>query len=139
MNAMNRTILAVLFASAIVSAPAYAAKKASVTLPSGVVVQTLVEGNGAKPTADNVVKVHYRGTLANGTEFDSSYSRGKPAVFPLSGVIPCWTQGLQTMKVGGKARLMCPPDTAYGSRAIPGKIPANSTLYFDVELLGIAQ
>jgi FKBP-type peptidyl-prolyl cis-trans isomerase FkpA len=133
-----KPILVSLAVSAVLSAPAYAAKKAppAVTLPSGVVVQTLQEGTGAQPKASNVVKVHYRGTLDNGTEFDSSYSRGKPAEFPLSRVIPCWTQGLQTMKVGGKARLTCPADTAYGRREV-GPIPANSTLNFDVELLEI--
>lgn len=136
-----KSILVLLFASAILSTPAFSADKAanaSVTLPSGVIVQTLTKGAGAKPTADDVVKVHYRGTLADGTEFDSSYSRGQPAQFPLKRVIACWTQALQTMNVGGTARLTCPADTAYGQRAV-GKIPANSTLTFEVELLGIRQ
>jgi FKBP-type peptidyl-prolyl cis-trans isomerase FkpA len=119
------------------AASAWAAKP--VTLPSGVVVQTVKEGKGAKPSASDTVTVHYRGTLVDGTEFDSSYSRGRPASFPLARVIPCWTQGVQQMKVGGKAKLTCPADTAYGAREIPGKIPANSTLHFDVELLDIAK
>jgi len=81
--------------------------------------------------------VHYRGTLPNGTEFDSSYKRGQPIDFPLNRVIPCWTEGLQKMKVGGKARLTCPPEIAYGSRGAGGVIPPNATLHFEVELLGV--
>ena len=105
-------------------------------LPSGVVVEHLVDGNGAKPKASDTVKVNYRGTLANGTEFDSSAAHGGPATFPLGRVIPCWTQGLQTIKVGGKAKLTCPAATAYGERGI-GPIPPNSDLTFEVELVGI--
>lgn len=105
-------------------------------LPSGVKVQILRAGTGKSPSAADRVTVHYRGTLVNGTEFDSSYSRGQPASFPLRGVIRCWTEGVQKMKVGAKARLTCPPDTAYGSRGTGG-IPPNSTLIFDIELLGI--
>lgn len=108
------------------------------TLPSGVSVTMIRQGKGSAPTASNVVKVHYRGTLTNGTEFDSSYGRGQPATFPLSQVIPCWTQGVQKIKVGGKAKLVCPANTAYGPRAT-GKIPANSTLIFEVELLDIVR
>lgn len=82
--------------------------------------------------------MHYRGTLVdNGREFDSSYKRGEPASFPLSRVIPCWTQGIQTLRVGEKANLLCPAATAYGERGIPGTIPPNSTLNFEVELLAI--
>lgn len=118
--------------------PALAADAASPEkLPSGVVVQHVKAGDGPMPKASDTVKVHYRGTLEGGKEFDSSYARGTPATFPLSRVIPCWTQGLQKMKVGGKAKLTCPPDTAYGSRGAPGAIPPNSTLQFEVELLGI--
>jgi FKBP-type peptidyl-prolyl cis-trans isomerase FkpA len=83
------------------------------------------------------VKVNYRGTLADGTEFDSSYRRGQPAEFPLNRVIPCWTEGLQRMKAGGKAKLTCPPAIAYGSRGAGGVIPPNATLTFEVELLAI--
>lgn len=138
---MKTKTIILLVASAALSSSAFAAKPApaSVTLPSGVIVQAMKEGKGAKPTAADTVKVHYKGTLADGTEFDSSYARGKPATFPLGRVIPCWTQGLQQVKVGGTAKLTCPSDTAYGSRAIPGKIPANSTLYFQVELIDIVK
>ena len=110
---------------------------ASETLPSGVVVDMQKEGKGEHPRASDRVRVHYRGTLQNGTEFDSSYKRGEPITFPLSRVIPCWTEGVQKMKVGGKAKLTCPPKTAYGARGVPGTIPPNSTLTFEVELLGI--
>lgn len=106
-------------------------------LPSGVVVTHLKQGSGSAPSASDMVKVHYRGTLVNGTEFDSSYRRNQPASFPLNRVIPCWTQGMQKMKAGGKARLFCPSQTAYGARGIPGTIPPDSVLIFDVELLGI--
>lgn len=107
------------------------------TLSSGVVVTHLKQGQGASPVAASTVRVHYRGTLANGTEFDSSYKRREPISFPLRGVIPCWTQGVQKMKVGGKARLTCPADSAYGERGVPGVIPPKSVLTFDVELLAI--
>ena len=107
------------------------------TLPSGVVVKHVKLGQGAQPTADSTVRVHYRGTLKNGTEFDSSYARKEPISFPLRGVIPCWTQGVQKIKVGGKAVLTCPADTAYGTRGVPGVIPANAVLTFEVELLAI--
>jgi len=107
------------------------------TLPSGVVVVHVKPGQGASPTADNTVRVHYRGTLPDGTEFDSSYKRNESISFPLRGVIPCWTQGVQKMKVGGKARLTCPADTGYGARGIPGVIPPNTVLTFDVELIAI--
>ncbi len=109
------------------------------TLPSGVVVAHAQVGKGASPTADSTVRVHYRGTLANGTEFDSSYKRNAPISFPLGNVIPCWTQGVQKMKVGGKARLTCPAATGYGASGIPGVIPPNAVLTFDVELLAIVR
>ena len=83
------------------------------------------------------MKVHYKGTLIDGTEFDSSYKRGQPAEFPLNGVIPCWTEGVQKMKVGGKAKLVCPSDIAYGDRGAPPKIPPGATLVFEVELLDV--
>jgi FKBP-type peptidyl-prolyl cis-trans isomerase FkpA len=123
------------------AAPAAGPVKASdgsQTWPSGLVLRTLREGSGASPAATDIVKVHYRGTFPNGQEFDSSYSRGQPAEFPLNRVIACWTEGLQKMKVGGKARLTCPPSIAYGSKGAGGVIPPNATLQFDVELLGIA-
>ncbi|MCX7146672.1 MAG: FKBP-type peptidyl-prolyl cis-trans isomerase [Sulfuritalea sp.] len=102
-------------------------------------ITTLKEGTGAGPKSSDTVKVHYRGTLVNGKEFDSSYGRGQPSTFPLNRVIPCWTEGLQTMKIGGKAKLLCPPNLAYGSRGIPGTIPADATLIFEVELLEIVK
>ncbi len=106
-------------------------------LPSGVVVVHSKQGSGEAPAANSNVRVHYRGTLANGTEFDSSYKRNKPISFSLQGVIPCWTQGVQKMKVGGKAMLTCPSATAYGARGVPGVIPADSVLTFEVELLAV--
>ncbi|WP_260463868.1 FKBP-type peptidyl-prolyl cis-trans isomerase [Burkholderia sp. Bp8963] len=108
------------------------------SLPSGVKVEITQEGTGAHPSASDVVKVRYRGTLADGTEFDNSAKHGDVATFPLNRVIPCWTQGVQKLRVGGKAKLTCPPDTAYGSRTV-GPIPPNSTLNFEVELVDIVK
>jgi FKBP-type peptidyl-prolyl cis-trans isomerase FkpA len=111
---------------------------AAITTSSGLAYRSLQDGSGPSPVATDVVKVHYRGTFADGKEFDSSYKRGSPAQFPLNRVIRCWTEGLQLMKVGGKARLTCPPAIAYGERGTPGgPIPPNATLNFEVELLGI--
>ncbi|AXF11601.1 FKBP-type peptidylprolyl isomerase [Paraburkholderia graminis] len=126
-----------LLAATVLSSTAMAAASTE-KLPSGVVVEHLVQGTGAQPAATDVVKVNYRGTLANGTEFDASAKHGGPATFPLNRVIPCWTQGVQTMKVGGKAKLTCPAATAYGSRAV-GTIPPNSDLTFEVELVDIVK
>lgn len=103
---------------------------------SGLVYRDIKAGSGARPTAADVVKVNYRGTFIDGTEFDSSYKRNEPATFPLSGVIPCWTEGVQMMKVGGKAQLVCPSNIAYGDAGRPG-IPGGATLVFEVELLSI--
>ncbi len=105
-------------------------------LPSGLVFRTLREGNGPTPTPANTVRVNYRGTLIDGTEFDSSYTRGEPVEFPLNGVVPCWTEGVQRIRVGGKARLVCPADIAYGDRGQRG-IPPGATLNFEIELIGI--
>ncbi len=99
-------------------------------------MKTLKEGDGATPTADDTVKVNYRGTLLDGTEFDSSYKRNEPATFPLKNVIPCWTNGVAMMKAGGKAKLVCPSEVAYGDQGHPPTIPGGSTLIFEVELLG---
>ena len=99
--------------------------------------KSLRDGKGESPTAADTVKVHYRGTLVDGTEFDSSYKRNAPATFPLGRVIPCWTQGVQKMKVGGKAELICPPELAYGDRGAGGVIPPRATLKFEIELLEI--
>ena len=115
-----------------------ATEKGAVVTPTGLVYRSLKDGTGASPIASDVVKVQYRGSFADGTEFDSSYKRGQPASFPLSRVIPCWTQGLQKLSVGSKALLVCPGSTAYGERGMPGTIPPNATLNFEVELLGIA-
>ena len=114
-----------------------AAVVATETLSSGVGIKHTTVGSGPSPTASDTVKVHYRGTLADGKEFDSSYKRGQPTSFPLNRVVPCWTQGIQKLKVGGKATLTCPPATAYGSRGVPNVIPPDSTLTFEVELLSI--
>ena len=115
-----------------------AAKEAgAVVTPSGLVYRALTDGSGATPSASDKVKVHYRGTFPDGKEFDSSYKRGEPIEFPLNGVIPCWTEGVQRMKVGGKAKLTCPSAIAYGARGAGGVIPPNATLLFEVELLGI--
>ena len=99
--------------------------------------RSLKDGTGASPAASDKVKVHYRGTMPDGKEFDSSYKRGEPIEFPLSGVIKCWTEGVQRMKVGGKAKLTCPSAIAYGESGAGGVIPPNATLLFEVELLGI--
>ena len=100
--------------------------------------ESVQPGSGPSPKATDTVKVHYRGTFPDGREFDSSYGRGQPAEFPLNGVIKCWTEGLQRMKVGGNAKLVCPPAIAYGDRgAGGGVIPPNATLHFDVELLAV--
>jgi FKBP-type peptidyl-prolyl cis-trans isomerase FkpA len=115
-----------------------AAKEAgAVVTPSGLVYRTLKDGNGASPKASDKVKVHYRGTFPDGKEFDSSYKRNEAIEFPLNGVIPCWTEGVQRMKVGGKAKLTCPSAIAYGERGAGGVIPPNATLLFEVELLAI--
>lgn len=104
---------------------------------SGLVIRMLKEGNGAQPNAASTVKVHYKGTFPDGKEFDSSYKRGEPIEFPLSGVIKCWTEGVALMKVGGTAKLTCPSSIAYGARGAGGVIPPNATLLFEVELLGV--
>lgn len=106
------------------------------TTASGLQYETLTEGTGVVPAATSTVKVHYRGTLLNGKEFDSSYKRNQPIEFPLNRVIPGWTEGLQLMKVGGKTRLTIPSQLAYGDQGNPS-IPANSTLIFEVELLDV--
>jgi len=112
-------------------------EKNAVKLPSGVVYIPVKEGSGAMPKASDMVKVHYHGTFPDGKVFDSSVDRGTPAEFPLGGVIPCWTEGVQKIKVGGKAKLVCPSDTAYGDQGAGGAIPGGATLIFEVELLEI--
>ena len=145
---MNRVLMgatvALCCAGALAQAPSDAAAKAAKepgaqVMPSGLVFRSLKDGSGPSPQATDKVRVHYRGTLPDGKEFDSSYARGQPAEFPLDRVIKCWTEGVQKMKVGGKATLTCPPGIAYGERGTPGgPIPPNATLQFEVELLSIS-
>lgn len=113
-------------------------KAGVVTTPSGLQYEVISEGKGAKPTAADTVKVHYEGKLTDGTVFDSSIKRGEPVSFPVSGVIPGWTEALQLMPVGAKYRLTIPADLAYGPEGA-GPIPPNSVLIFDVELLDIVK
>ena len=131
----TKTFLALSIA-VILASNAFAAAPVE-TLPSGVKVVHDVDGAGPQPKASDTVRVNYRGTLADGKEFDSSFKRGTPATFPLSRVVPCWTEGMQKIKVGGKATLTCPPATAYGERGAGGVVPPNATLTFEVELLAI--
>ena len=112
-------------------------EKGAVRTDSGLIYRSLTEGKGASPTAADTVRVHYRGTFPDGKEFDSSYKRNEPTEFPLNRVIKCWTEGVAKMKVGGKAKLTCPPAIAYGERGAGGVIPPNATLQFEVELLAI--
>ena len=129
----------VLFAllSSLALAPVALAQSAPVTTASGLVYESLKEGTGDAPKATDTVKAHYKGTLLDGKEFDSSYKRGEPTEFPLNRVIPCWTEGVQRMKPGGKAKLTCPPAIAYGERGAGGVIPPNATLHFEIELLAV--
>lgn len=110
---------------------------AKVTTASGIVFESVQNGSGPSPKATDTVKVHYRGTFPDGREFDSSYSRGQPTSFPLNRVIPCWTEAVQMMKPGGKARITCPPGLAYGERGAGSVIPPNATLNFEIELISI--
>ena len=134
---MFRCVPALIATGALVALGA-AQAAAPVTTASGLVYESLKDGTGASPKASDTVRVHYRGTFPDsGKEFDSSIARGQPIEFPLTGVIPCWTEGVQKMKVGGKAKLTCPPAIAYGTRGAGSVIPPNATLNFEVELLGI--
>jgi len=142
---MKRLIIAAVATA--IALPAFAApnetiEKASretgaVKTMSGMVYRSIKDGNGIAPKANSTVEVNYRGTLPNGKEFDSSYKRNQSIKFPLSGVIPCWTEGVQMMKVGGKAQLVCPPELAYGARGAGRDVPPNATLIFEVELLDV--
>lgn len=116
-----------------------AAEKGSTRTSSGLVITTLKAGNGPAPRATDTVKVHYHGTLVDGTVFDSSVQRKEPLTIPLNGVIPCWSEALQHMKVGGKSRLVCPSSLAYGDRGAPPVIKPGATLVFEVELLEIVK
>lgn len=120
------------------AAAAASAKEAGAKVTkSGLVYRALTEGKGNSPQPTDVVKVHYKGNFPDGKEFDSSYKRGAPTEFPLNRVIPCWTEGVGMMKLGGKAKLTCPASIAYGASGAAGVIPPNATLLFEVELLGI--
>ncbi len=114
-----------------------AKEKGAVKTASGMVYRSIKDGSGISPKASNTVEVNYRGTLPDGKEFDSSYKRKQSIKFPLTGVIPCWTEGVQLMKTGGKAQLVCPPELAYGARGAGRDVPPNATLIFEVELLAI--
>lgn len=105
---------------------------------SGLIITEVEAGTGAQPTRKQRVRVHYTGRLRDGSIFDSSVQRGQPAEFPLSGVIPCWSEGVSMIKVGGKAKLVCPADIAYGDKGVPG-IPPGAALTFDVELIAIVE
>ena len=139
--ASNTTFALALSIASLLSSEASAQGAASApesgALATGLTIRVVRQGRGANPTAADTVKVHYRGTLLDGTEFDSSYARNAPATFPLDRVIKCWTEGVQRMKVGGKAELVCPPGLAYGDRGAGGLIPPNATLRFEIELLEI--
>jgi FKBP-type peptidyl-prolyl cis-trans isomerase FkpA len=142
---MRRLIIAAI--AAIIAVPALAVandaidkaakEKGAVKTSSGMVYLSLNDGTGKSPSATSTVEVNYRGTLTNGKEFDSSYKRKQSISFPLTRVIPCWTEGVQMMKVGGKAKLVCPPELAYGSRGAGNDVPPNATLIFEIELLAI--
>jgi len=142
---MKKVIIAAI--ATIVAVPAFAAandaidkaakEKGAVKTSSGMVYRSVKDGKGKSPSAADTVEVNYRGTLTNGKEFDSSYKRHQSISFPLSRVIPCWTEGVQMMKVGGKAKLVCPPELAYGSQGAGSDVPPNATLIFEVELLNI--
>ena len=139
---MNTTLCSVALFAALAAVSAAHAQTATAlpadkVLPSGVALKWTAAGAGAKPLATDTVQVHYRGTLPDGKEFDSSYKRGEPTSFPLNRVVPCWTQALQEMKVGDTADITCPAATAYGERGIPNVIPGNTVLKFQVQLLAV--
>lgn len=131
----KKIALAGLLALASLAAYAGAPEKTA----SGLIYESLKDGTGAQATRDASVQVHYRGTLSDGTEFDSSHKRGQPATFPLNRVIPCWTEGVSKMKEGGKAKLTCPPEIAYGARGAGSAVPPNATLTFEVELIKVGR
>ena len=142
-QAMQRGRAAALAATEKKAGEAYqaeaAAQSEATKTESGLVIITLAPGTGDAPAATDKVKVHYHGTLVDGTVFDSSVQRGEPATFTLNGVIKCWTEALQLMKVGGKSRLVCPSELAYGDRGAPPRIKPGATLVFEVELLEIVK
>ncbi|RZI64823.1 MAG: FKBP-type peptidyl-prolyl cis-trans isomerase [Variovorax sp.] len=137
--AASLLVLAATAACAQPANPQAVTGSAKVTTASGIVFESLQAGNGTSPSASDTVRVHYRGTFPDGREFDSSYKRGQPAEFPLNRVIPCWTEGVQMMRPGGKAKLVCPPATAYGERGAGAAVPPNATLHFEIELISVAR
>ena len=131
------TIISLIATASLAAEPVDPGAKESITTPSGLEYTSLRQGTGATPGPNDTVVVDYRGTLLNGREFDSSYKNGRPAEFNLNSVIKCWTEALQMMKVGGKAKLVCPSNLAYGDNGIPGTVPRYATLTFEVELIDI--
>ena len=140
---LQRVRMSVVAAEEQKAGDAFLAKAASepgaTKTPSGFVIKALKPGTGDSPKATDKVKVNYQGALTDGTVFDSSYQRGEPVTFPLNNVIRCWTEGVQMMKVGGKSRLVCPANLAYGERGAPPRIKPGATLVFEVELLEIVK
>ena len=136
---LSLLVLPVAWARADPAAAAAAKEPGASVTASGLVYRSLKDGSGASPAATDTVKVHYRGSFPDGKEFDSSYKRNEPTEFPLNRVIACWTEGVQKMKVGGKAKLTCPAAIAYGSRGAGGVIPPNATLQFEIELLSVTR
>ncbi|MFZ2266900.1 MAG: FKBP-type peptidyl-prolyl cis-trans isomerase [Azonexus sp.] len=134
MKLFNKIALSTLTALALCTAAHAGTPEKS---PSGLVYESLKNGTGVAATPIDKVQVHYRGTLANGTEFDSSYKRGQAATFPLNMVIPCWTEGVAKMREGGKAKLTCPPHIAYGSQGAGSTVPPDATLTFEIELIKV--
>ena len=130
-------LFALLAATQLAQAQTATPLPADKALSSGVALKWIAAGTGAKPLATDTVQVHYRGTLPDGKEFDSSFKRGEPTSFPLNRVVPCWTQALQERKVGDTADITYPAATAYGERGIPGVIPGNTVLKFQVQLLAV--
>ena len=137
LKAIITAILCLAATASFAAEPAKSDAQKTITTQSGLQFTSLREGTGATPGPVDTVRVHYRGTLLNGREFDSSYRNGRPAEFKLNGVIKCWTEALQMMKVGGKAKLVCPSNIAYGEEGIVGAVPRYATLIFEVELLDI--
>jgi FKBP-type peptidyl-prolyl cis-trans isomerase FkpA len=131
------TLICLLAGTSIAADSPKAETQETITTRSGIQYTSLREGSGSTPGPADRVLVHYRGTLLNGREFDSSYRSGRPVEFQLTNVIKCWTEGLQMMKVGGKARLECPSNLAYGEEGIVGSVPRYAALTFEVELLDI--
>ena len=134
---MHRLIITTVICLLATTSFAAEPEKETITTKSGLQYTSLREGTGDTPRASDTVRVNYRGTLSNGRDFDSSYKSGRPTEFQLDHVIKCWTEGLQMMKVGGKAELVCPSNIAYGDNGIPGSVPRFATLTFEVELLDI--